>query len=166
MLVCNLNLILQSICVTAAAFGIVCAIVLFVEALDYGSEGSAIAMVFVFIFCLFLLLVEVHVFNFLKYFAFLLTVWGKAVMYIFLGFFLYAHTSLGLAAAIIFWVFFVLFIVMVLLGAQTAPPLTQRNNPPQFETHSEKYFQDSELPAQQRREDAPRDQTEISSQAA
>jgi hypothetical protein len=145
----DVNLVMQMICLSAAIFGIVCAVIRSVEILgDLGSHnwGALIAMIFVVIFCLFLLLVEVHVFNFLKYFAFLLTVWGKAIMYIFLGLFLYESEPLGLAAAIIFWFFFVLFIVLVFIGARPAPPLTQKTNPPNFETHSEKYFEDSELP--------------------
>jgi hypothetical protein len=145
----NTGVVLQVISVLAAVFGVVCSLYELFETSknleDARKLSKFILMLFVLLFCLFLIFAEIYVFDFFKYIAFILTTWGKALFYLFLGFFFYSDPrddSLGFAAAIIFWVLSILYLVMVFVSAGPARPIGQRAAPPKFEANSKDYYQD------------------------
>ncbi|KAH0790931.1 COPI associated protein [Histomonas meleagridis] len=69
--------------------------------------------------------VEVYVFQFFRYFALILKVWGKAIMYFFIGALLFSTHGFGLACTIIYWICAVGYGIVAWFFPVPAPPLLQ-----------------------------------------
>jgi ABC-type transport system involved in multi-copper enzyme maturation permease subunit len=106
------------------------------------NVGGIIFDVFLILFCLAIILSEIYVFEGMRYFAFILTIWGKGLMFLFMGFFEFRSAGIGLAAAIFFWVLFVVYVILFCIVGSSAPPLVQSNNPPEFQISDADYYKD------------------------
>lgn len=136
---CNLNFILQIVTIIAGAFGIIVAIVCICS---WFSVPGLILDIFVIFFCLCIIFSELYVFSFFKYIAFIATFWGKGTLYLFIGFFLFSTSGIGLAAAIIFWALFIFYIIVAVITKTSSPPLLQKNSQPNWSVSNEDYFGD------------------------
>ena len=134
-----LSTILQYVAIVAGVFGI---IVAFVCIFKYFSVGGLIVDIFVIFFCVCIVLSELYIFDFFKYIAFIITFWGKGILYLFMGFFLFSSHGIGLIAAIIFWALFVLYLIVGFLVKSYNPPLFQKNSQPNFSVSEGDYFND------------------------
>jgi hypothetical protein len=134
---CNLSFGVQIATIIASVFGIIAYIIYLV----HGNLGGVITAIFGLLFCLLLIVSEVYVFNGMKYVAFVLTIWGKGVMFLFLGFLIFARSGYPLFTAIFFWVMFVAYVVLFIIAKGTSPPLMQKNSPPEFEVSEADYYQ-------------------------
>ncbi|KAK8891663.1 hypothetical protein M9Y10_028883 [Tritrichomonas musculus] len=132
-----LSTILQYVAIAAGVFGI---IVAFVCIFKYFSVGGLIVDIFVIFFCVCIVLSELYIFDFFKYIAFIVTFWGKGILYLFMGFFLFSSHGIGLVAAIIFWALFALYLIVGFLVKHYNPPLFQKNNQPNFSVSEQDYF--------------------------
>jgi hypothetical protein len=83
---------------------------------------------------------ELYVLPFFKFLTFTLTIWGKGLVYMFLGFFVFDTSGVGLFAAIVFWILAVLYVIMFFIAGIASLPLLQKNIPPQFQTCANDYF--------------------------
>ena len=101
MVTCNLSFALQIFSIIAGVFG---AIVSLVCMFKYFSVEQLIISLFGILLSLIVIACELYIFEFFKYFAFVLTFWGKGLLYLFMAFFLFAPSGIGLVAAIIFWI--------------------------------------------------------------
>jgi hypothetical protein len=90
-----------------------------------------------------MIVAEVHAFPVFRFVAFLLTIWGKGLMFLFLGFFEFRNRGVGLAAAIVFWALFAACVVLFFVIGTTAAPLTQKESPPEFATTDADYSPDA-----------------------
>lgn len=89
------------------------------------------------------ILIEVYVFDFFKYFAFLFTYWGKGATYIFLGCSLWwANNWYHITGAVLLWVLAIVLIVFQFIKPGVAPPLV--NPGVSFETASSDFYQSKE----------------------
>ncbi|OHT15247.1 hypothetical protein TRFO_14285 [Tritrichomonas foetus] len=139
--VCNLNTVLQFVTIATGIFGVIIAIVLMIK---YFGPAQIILDLVVIFFSLCIIASEIYVFDFFKYIAFLMTFWGKAALYLFMGFFLFAESGTGLVAAIVFWALFVFYVIVAFITKTTSPPLLQKNSQPSFSATDSDYFQQSE----------------------
>jgi hypothetical protein len=136
MVTCNLNLGVQILSIVAGAFGVAVGLH---NAIRW--PHTLVVSIFTIIFGLLVILVEVYVLPQFKYIAFLLTMWGKAATYLFMGFLVYANSGLQLAAAIVFWVLFVVYLIVFFVTKSSSPPLLQKGLPPSFATTEGDYYQ-------------------------
>ena len=134
---CNLNFALQIFSICAGVFGVIMGIVMIFE---YFSIPSVILDAFVIFFSLCIIFSEVYVFQFFKYIAFIITFWGKAILYLSMGFFLFSTHGIGLVAAIIFWALTVFYIIVAIITRSASPPILQKNKQPEFESTDADYF--------------------------
>lgn len=137
--VCNVAFAFQIVSIVAGCFGIIVAIVCLIK---WFSVPGLIMDIFVILFSLIIIASEVYVFDFFKYFAFILVFWGKAIFYLFMGFLLFSTSGIGLVAAIIFWALFIAYIILHFVFHITSVPIMQKNSPPSFETSNTDYFND------------------------
>ncbi|KAH0789744.1 COPI associated protein [Histomonas meleagridis] len=121
---CTIQFAFQVIALVAAVFGIVAG---FVTMFTGGDQGFILFVrgVYTIIFALALGCIEVYVFKFFGYFGFLLKLWGKGLMYLFMGALLFATSGFGLACAIIYWACAVIYGILGIFFPVSAPPLLQ-----------------------------------------
>ena len=92
---------------------------------SYNYQGFVIC-VYVFLFCACLLLSEIYIPGFFKYFGFLLKNWGKAFMYILLGFLFFNTSSLiHIITGIAFWALSIFYVILSITANGIAKPLLQ-----------------------------------------
>ena len=125
----SLGLIIQFVAIVAGVLGIACSLYCIFK---YFSVGGLILSIFTIIFCLIIIAVEVYIFEFFKYFAFILTFWGKGIMFLFMGFFIFSRDGFQLTCAIIFWVLFIIYVISFFIAKSSTKPLMQKEGPPQF----------------------------------
>jgi hypothetical protein len=111
-----------------------------------GSGGEAfvrfVRAAYTIVFCAALVCVEVYAFPFFKYFGVLLKMWGKAIMYLFVGALLYWNSGFGLACAIIYWILAVAFGIAGYFFRFASLPLMQRaGNPPDVGVSSSQIYE-------------------------
>jgi hypothetical protein len=133
---CNLPFAIQISTILGSTLGVIFAIIFMVNS----NLGGVIFFIFVILFCVLVILSEVYVITPMRYTAFILTIWGKGMMFLFLGFFEFSTTGVGLAAGIIFWLLFIVYVAVFFVIGSTAPPLFQKETPPQFETTEADYY--------------------------
>ncbi|OHS98249.1 COPI associated protein [Tritrichomonas foetus] len=136
----NVPFILQCFSIACGIFGIIVAIVHMAELF---SIGQLILSLFAIFFSLVIIACEVYVMDFFKYFAFMLTFWGKGLSYLFMAFFLFQKRGIGLAAMFIFLALFIFYIIayFVFKNKGVSCPLLQKNSPPQFQTVNSDYYE-------------------------
>jgi hypothetical protein len=134
---CTLPFAIQITTIVASMLGIIFALVL---VFDDANFGGVIFYAFIMFSCLLVILSEIYVVTLMRYVAFILTIWGKGMMFLFLGFFEFRAEGVGLAAAIIFWLLFIVYVTLFFVVGSTAPPLLQKQTPPQFETSEADYY--------------------------
>jgi hypothetical protein len=132
---------IMSIC--GGILGVIFGFVLLIEQLRF---LTVIFYGFVILLFSLLILTEIYVPEIFKYAAFLLTIWGKGVMFLFLGFFEFTNHGVGLAAGIIFWSFFVVYQILHFVIGKSALPILQRQIPPIFELNTEDFFAGETVP--------------------
>lgn len=135
-----LSTILQYLAIVAGVFGVIVAFVCIVK---YFSVGGLIVNIFVIFFSVCIVLSELYIFDFFKYIAFIVTFWGKGILYLIMGFFLFGGEAIQIIAAIVFWVLFILYLVVGFLVKQYNPPLLQKNSQPTFSISEADYFDGS-----------------------
>lgn len=133
----SLGLIIQFIAILAGVLGIVCSLYCIFK---YFSVGGLILSIFTIIFCLIIIAVEVYIFEFFKFFAFILTFWGKGIMFLFMGFFIFSRDGFQLTCAIIFWVLFVVYLISFFIAKSSTKPLFQAGGPPSFTFSSNEVY--------------------------
>ena len=109
----NLYLSLQIIAIISELYAITIAI------LNLNSTSFFIIYVrqsMVILVSLFLLLSEIYLFNFFKYFSFILTYWGKSLSYLFLGSLLWSIDTLNLITSVVFWVLSTFYTIMYFIA--------------------------------------------------
>ena len=140
---CTVQFSFQVIALVAALFGIIAG---FITMFTGGSNGFILFIrgVYTIIFALVLGLIEVYVFSFFGYFGFLLKLWGKGIMYLFVGALLFATSGFGLACAIIYWACAVIYGILGIFFPVSAPPLLQggfRGYPPEIHVSSSEIYE-------------------------
>jgi hypothetical protein len=73
-----------------------------------------------------------------------LTIWGKGVLFLFLGFFIFATHGFNLFVAIFFWAVFVAYVILFFFADGSSVPLIQKNSPPNFEVSEADYYSQSD----------------------
>jgi hypothetical protein len=152
---CNLAFAVQILTIIAGIWGIIVAIIFVITESDL---GGIIFNAFLMLFCCLLIMSEIYVAAIMRYVAFIQTIWGKGCFFLFMGFFEFRQQGVGLAAAISFWILFILYVILFCVIGGTAPPLTQTNNPPQYETTEEEYYKEEDA---QNVDRAPESQTTL-----
>ena len=79
---CTLSFIMQ---ITSIIAGIIYIVMAFVDLVCWWSVHALCANIFAVILGLACILIEVYIFDFFKYFAFLFTNWGRSVFYLFMA---------------------------------------------------------------------------------
>ncbi|KAH0792821.1 COPI associated protein [Histomonas meleagridis] len=75
------------------------------------------------------------------YFAFIITFWGKGIMYLFMGFFIFSKSStFAIVVAVIFWCLFVLCVISFFFAKGSSAPLLQKGEPPSFDLSSADFY--------------------------
>ena len=134
----SLGLIFQIIAIIGGLFTVIMGIYWFFA---YLSFVNVIRNLFLIILGLMIIIPEIYIFDFFKYFGFLLTVWGKAIFYFYLGFFVFGSSGLQITTSIILWLLAVLQIVFHFVGGgYNAPPLAQKGGV-SFSTSNSDYFE-------------------------
>jgi hypothetical protein len=106
------------------------------------SLGGVIVTVFQVLFCALVIASELYVPEFYKYFVFLITVWGKGLMFFFIGFFICQRSGFGLFTALGCWGVCVFYVIWHFISAKASPPIFQKDNPPDFVVTSADYWDD------------------------
>ena len=140
---CTIQFTFQIIAIVAAVFGVCSG---FVTMFTGGSYGFILFVrgIYTIIFALALGCTEFYVFSFFSYFGFLLKLWGKGIMYLFMGALLFATSGFGLACAIIYWACAVIFGIVGIFFPVSAPPLLQgglRGEEPEIHVSSSKIYE-------------------------
>lgn len=77
----------------------------------------------------------------MKYFGFLLKLWGKSIMYICVGCLIFNTDELAqVIIASCFWVLAVIYFIMNFVISGVNPPVFQRNTIPNVTTSSDDYY--------------------------
>jgi hypothetical protein len=134
---------LQFATIIGGGLGIIFAALLISEHVDF---GGVIFYLFAIFFCVLIIMSEIHAFPIFRYTAFILTIWGKGLMFLFLGCFEFRTGGVGLVAAILLWVMFILYIVLFFVLGKSSLPLTQKKTPPEFETKEADYYSEAPPP--------------------
>jgi hypothetical protein len=134
----HLSFILQLASIAGSGLSIVFAVILLSVQVNFGVVLFYVLIVF---FCVLMIIAEVRVFPIFRYCAFMLTIWGKGLMFLFLGFFEFRDRGVGLAAAVLLWIMFVVYVTLFFfVRIKTSLPLMQKTAPPEFETTQADYF--------------------------
>ena len=127
---CSLKLALQIISIVACCYAI--AISLY-YAVAHTATEYVTCEVIVLLFSVFLILADIHVFEWMKYFSFVPTLWGRSLIFFMIGFFIYyAAETLALISSILFFILSMFYSIVFAIVGRGAVPLTQHNKPPEF----------------------------------
>ena len=137
---CNFNCLVQWCSIFVSLYGIgasVASIIL------HPSLGGIILYAFVILFCVMILFTEIYVCSLFKYAAFIITFWGKGILYLFIGFFLFDTGDIWrIISAVLFWAMFALYVGVYFVTKSSSPPLCQKNSKPTFEAKNDDYYED------------------------
>lgn len=139
----NVAFVTQIFSIIAGALGVVVSIMYM---FGYGGRFSfdrLILGLFGVIFSLIIIAAEIYVFDFFKYFAFILTFWGKGMMYLFMGFFLLNTSGFGIFVSIVFFALFLLSLCVhfILKKKGVSQPLLQKGaKSPKFKATASDYY--------------------------
>lgn len=143
----DLGLTIQWTSIVICIFGIIAAVV---RILHLTNVNDIIANLFCILFCGIIMASDIYICpSFFKYVAFAVTYWGKAMLYLFMGFFVFGHDSMGIIASILFWIMFVAYLIVCLMMKGTPAPICQRGGAPEFETKDSDYYHSADAPAQE-----------------
>ena len=138
---CNLSLAVQITSIVAGAFAVVIGIYCMFDLNDGSPKFQQFILnAFLVIFGVGIMMIEIYIFDFAKYFGFMLKTWGKSMMCLFMGCFVFWTRGIRLVAAIIFWILSIFYFVFIFISAGIAPPLLQRNSGVAFEVTNEDYY--------------------------
>jgi hypothetical protein len=134
-----------SIQLSAILIGVLGVVAGIIQIFYIGSGMDAfvgfVRAIYAIIFCLTLISVEIYVLPFFKYFGFLLKLWGKGLMYVFVGGLLFWNYGLGLACAIFYWIMAIIFGIIGIFFPVGAPPLAQRAARPDVAVSSSEIYE-------------------------
>ena len=124
---CTLGTVFQIITIVAALFAVVMAIVYFFVRFNDASD-------------LFINVIFIFLLPFMKYFGFILTFWGKAFVFIFLGLLNFdPNSGYGITTAVVMWLAGICQIVFYFVNSRlVSPPLLQSS--PEFSTSNNDFF--------------------------
>ena len=144
MVECNLSLAVQITSIVAGSFAIVIGIYCMFDLNDGSSKFKQFILnAFLVVFGVGIVMIEVYLFEIVKYFGFMLRNWGKALLYLFMGCFVFWTKGIRLVASIIFWVLSVIYFVFFFLKTPLAAPLLQKNTGVAFEVTNDDYYASS-----------------------
>ena len=127
---CSLKLALQIISIVACCYAI--AISLY-YAISHTATEYVMCEVIVLLLSLFLIIADIHVFEWMKYFSFVPTLWGRSLIFFMIGFFIYySAETLALISSVLFFVLSMFYSIVFAIVGRGALPLTQQNKPPEF----------------------------------
>ena len=134
----NLNYILQLTCIISGILGITTS---FYQFIAISNLPSFILGSFVIVFSIFLISAEIYIFSFFKYFAFILTNWGKSILYLFIGALLYnSNYLINLICSFLFWLLFIFFILMEFYVGKVSIPLYQKEDLIDLDVKTNEFF--------------------------
>lgn len=137
---CNLNCLVQWCSILVSCYGIGASVA---SMILFPSLGGVILYAFVILFCVMILFTEIYVCPLFKYATFIITFWGKGVLYLFIGFFLFSLGDIWrIISACIFWAMFGFYIAVHFITKSASPPLCQKGSAPSFEVTNEDYYED------------------------
>ena len=108
--------------------GAICVIFAIIALISYWSILSLCGNIFSIILGITCILIEVHIFDFFKYFTFLFTNWGKAAFYLFMAVSSFNKNWVGIVAFILFIVLAIFYLVIFIImpNQRVNLPLTQK----------------------------------------
>ena len=139
---CNLNAFVQWCSIIVGCFGIAVSIALIITE---PSVGGIILCAFTILFSVMIVFSEIYVCGLFKYASFIITFWGKGILYLFIGFFIFSTDLLRLVSAVIFWAMFIVYIIFHCKTKSSSPPLCQKNKKPNFEAKQEDYYENTDV---------------------
>ena len=142
---CSLKFALQIVSIVACCYAIAVALYLSVT---YPVATYVTCDVIVLIFSIFLIIADIHVFEWIKYFSFVPTLWGRALLFFIMGFFIYnSYDTLSLVSAILFFILSMFFAITFAIVGLAAPPLTQLKERPEFSIALPDYYEKRDKPS-------------------
>ena len=131
--------ILQIVCIIVSVLGFLSGFYLLTSMTTFPTFVMGF---FIVLFSVLLLLAEIYVFSFFKYFSFLLTNWGKAIMYFFLGSLFYnPAATFNVILSFLYWILAGFFLVMTFVTGGVAKPLFQAADQIQISTNTNDFFE-------------------------
>ena len=134
---CTLAFAMQITSIIAGALYVILA---FVDLIKFWGFVSLFANVFAIILGFTCIIIEIYVFDFFKYFAFLFTNWGRSAFYLFLAVNIFRNNVIGYIGFAVFLALFIFYLVVFIVcrDQKMACPLAQPSGP-RFETSSSNF---------------------------
>lgn len=125
MATCDIGVVMQILAILGGCYALIISFVILFK--GTWSWMTCFACVFGIFLGLTTILVELYVFDFFKYFAFIFRSWGKSLYFLFMGVNFFTKDALGIASFVIFILLAIFYLVIFFMCGSGVPyPLLQR----------------------------------------